>query len=84
MKKITSVAFGILLSVNGIASAFAQASTSPYDPSTPKTRAEVIADAKRWFAAGFDPLDLFHYPSTAMEASRILSEQRGQAPRSTQ
>ncbi|MCP3721073.1 DUF4148 domain-containing protein [Paraburkholderia sp. CNPSo 3281] len=84
MKRITSVAFGILLSVNGIASAFAQVSTSPHDPSTPKTRAEVIADAKRWFAAGFDPLDLFHYPSTALDTSRILSEQRGQAAGSTQ
>ncbi|MEX3791212.1 DUF4148 domain-containing protein [Paraburkholderia sp. BR14374] len=84
MKRITSVAFGILLSANGIASAFAQASTSPYDPSTSKTRAEVIADAKRWFAAGFDPLDTFHYPSTAMKASRVLSEQPQQPAGSTQ
>ncbi|WP_321932184.1 DUF4148 domain-containing protein [Paraburkholderia guartelaensis] len=79
MKIIIPVAFGILLSANGIASAFAQTSTSPYDSSTPKTRSEVKADAQRWFAAGFDPLDLFNYPGTATKASRILSEQRGQA-----
>ncbi|MFB9123828.1 DUF4148 domain-containing protein [Paraburkholderia dipogonis] len=79
MKIIIPVAFGILLSANSIASAFAQASTSPNDPSHPKTRSEVRADAQRWFAAGFDPLDFFHYPGTAMEASRMLPEQHGQA-----
>ncbi|EUC12579.1 DUF4148 domain-containing protein [Paraburkholderia hospita] len=84
MKIIIPVAFGILLSANSIASAFAQASTSPYDPSPSKTRAEVMADAQRWFAVGFDPLDLFNYPNTAMKASRILSEQRGQAAVFTQ
>ena len=84
MKTTTSVAFGILLGVSGIASAFAQAPTSPYDSSKLKTRAEVIADSERWFAAGFDPLDSFHYPGTAMKASRVLLEQREQPAGSTQ
>jgi uncharacterized protein DUF4148 len=54
--------------------AFAQTPAPPHDPSTPKTRAEVVAEIAAWQAAGFEPDDWIDYPENAIAASRIVAE----------
>jgi hypothetical protein len=56
--------------------AFAEAPARPYDPSAPKTRAQVIADFAEWTAAGYDPNDWIDYPENAIAAGRIVAARR--------
>ncbi|MFC0401010.1 DUF4148 domain-containing protein [Paraburkholderia rhizosphaerae] len=56
--------------------AFADTPAQTYDPSTPKTRAEVIADFAAWRAAGYDPDDWIDYPENAIAAGRIVAARR--------
>ncbi|XUW90565.1 DUF4148 domain-containing protein [Burkholderia sp. M6-3] len=71
---------GALLAAASMSAAFAQSSTRAYDPSAPKTRAEVKADLVEWRAAGYDPLDWINYPYNAQRAARIVAERRAQQP----
>jgi len=71
---------GALLGASGVSSAFAEVSLHSYDPSAPKTRAEVVNDLRDWLAAGYDPSDWDHYPENAQQASRIVAERRAQQP----
>jgi hypothetical protein len=74
--KIASLAgLGVLLAAVGMNSAFAQTSR-PYDPSAPKTRAQVKADLAEWRAAGYDPLDWIDYPQNAQRAGSIVAARR--------
>ena len=77
MKVISLVGFGALLAAVSMSTAFAETSRS-YDPSAPKTRAEVIADLIEWRAAGYDPLDWIDYPDNALRAGRIVAARRAQ------
>jgi hypothetical protein len=77
MKIASLVGLGVLLAAVGMNSAFAQTSR-PYDPSGPKTRAEVKADLAEWLAAGYDPLDWIDYPQNAQRAGRIVAARRAQ------
>ncbi|MFM0199369.1 DUF4148 domain-containing protein [Paraburkholderia fungorum] len=77
MKIASLVGLGALLAVVGMNSAFAQTSR-PYDPSGPKTRAQVKADLAEWRAAGYDPLDWIDYPENAQRAGRIVAARRAQ------
>jgi hypothetical protein len=61
-----------------MSTAFAQTSARPYDPSAPKTRAQVKADLAEWRAAGYDPLDWIDYPDNAQRAGRIVAARRAQ------
>jgi hypothetical protein len=83
MKTLPRVMWGVLLGASCVASAFAQAPPRPYDPSAPKTRAEVKADLAEWIAAGYDPNDWWDYPENAMRAGRIVAAQRAKAAGAT-
>ncbi|WOD15443.1 DUF4148 domain-containing protein [Paraburkholderia kirstenboschensis] len=83
MKVFFRIGFGALLAAASMSAAFAQSSTRPYDPSAPKTRAEVKADLVEWRAAGYDPLDWLSYPNNAQLAARIVAERRAQQPAPT-
>ena len=72
------IGLGVLIAAVGINVAFAQSSTRAYDPSAPKTRAEVRADLVEWRAAGYDPLDWLDYPHNAQLAGRIVAQRRAQ------
>jgi hypothetical protein len=77
MKIVSLVGLGALLAAVSMSSAFAQ-SARPYDPSAPKTRAQVKADLAEWRAAGYDPLDWIDYPENAQRAGRIVAARRAQ------
>jgi hypothetical protein len=78
MKIVSTVGLGALLAAVSMSAAFAQTSARPYDPSAPKTRAEVRADLADWRAAGYDPLDWIDYPQNAQRAGRIVAARRAQ------
>ncbi|RKE38528.1 uncharacterized protein DUF4148 [Paraburkholderia sp. BL23I1N1] len=77
MKIVSLVGLGALLAAVSMSTAFAQTSR-PYDPSAPKTRAQVKADLAEWRAAGYDPLDWIDYPDNALRAGRIVAARRAQ------
>ncbi|MGU7770512.1 DUF4148 domain-containing protein [Burkholderia sp. MR1-5-21] len=79
MNQISRIGLGVLLGATCAASAFAEVASVPYDQSTPKTRADVIADLRAWMAAGYDPSDWINYPENALRAARIVAERRAQA-----
>jgi Domain of unknown function (DUF4148) len=79
MNPIPRIILGVLLGTSGVTSAFAEVALHSYDQSTPKTRAEVIADLRDWLAAGYDPTDWLYYPENALSAGRIVAERRAQA-----
>ncbi|ASW01188.1 DUF4148 domain-containing protein [Paraburkholderia aromaticivorans] len=78
MKIVSRVGLGALLAAVSMSTALAQTSARPYDPSAPKTRAEVRADLTEWRAAGYDPLDWIDYPQNAQRAGRIVAARRAQ------
>ena len=78
MKLFAQVGLGALLAAVTISTAFAQTQARPYDPSAPKTRAQVRADLIEWRAAGYDPLDWVDYPENALRAGRIVAARRAQ------
>lgn len=78
MKIVSIVGLGALLAAVSMSSAFAQTSARSYDPSAPKTRAEVRADLADWRAAGYDPLDWIDYPQNAQRAGGIVAARRAQ------
>lgn len=78
MKIVSRIGLGALLAAACMSTAFAQTSARPYDPSAPKTRAEVKADLAAWRAAGYDPLDWINYPDNALRAGRIVAARRAQ------
>ncbi|MFM0339550.1 DUF4148 domain-containing protein [Paraburkholderia fungorum] len=77
MKIVSRIGLGAMLAAMLMSTAFAQ-SARPYDPSAPKTRAEVRADLAEWRAAGYDPLDWIDYPCNAQKAGRIVAMHRAQ------
>jgi hypothetical protein len=79
MKTASRLAAAALLSALLAPSVFAQPGAGNYDPSAPKTRAEVRADLVQWRAAGYDPNDWINYPDNAQRAGRIVAQQRAQA-----
>ncbi|MFM0169670.1 DUF4148 domain-containing protein [Paraburkholderia sediminicola] len=79
MKIVSRVGLGALLAAVSMSTAFAQTSARPYDPSAPKTRAQVKADLADWRAAGYDPLDWIDYPENAQRAGRIVAARRAQS-----
>jgi hypothetical protein len=78
MKLVSLAGLGALLAAVSMSTAFAQTSARPYDPSAPKTRAEVRADLAEWRAAGYNPLDWIDYPNNAQRAGRIVAARRAQ------
>jgi Domain of unknown function (DUF4148) len=76
MKSTIRITSGVLVGAFCLGSAFAQTSSSPYDSSSPMTRAQVQADLYAWRAAGFNPLETVDYPYNAMRAGRIVAAQR--------
>jgi hypothetical protein len=78
MKIAFRTGLGALLGALSISAALAQAPSQTYDPSTPKTRAQVRADLKEWLAAGYDPLDWIDYPENAQRAGRIVAARRAE------
>jgi hypothetical protein len=78
MKTFPRMMVGALLGIWCGVSAFAQPPSKPYDPSAPKTRAEVKCDLVEWLAAGYDPLDWLDYPDTALRAGAIVAARRAQ------
>ncbi len=74
MNQIPRLVLGMLVAACAVASASAGA--QPYDPSTPKTRAEVRADLIEWRQAGYDPLDWIDYPENAQRAGAIVAQRR--------
>ncbi|SOE97272.1 protein of unknown function [Burkholderia sp. D7] len=79
MKTFSRMMVGALLGVWCGVLAFAQPPSKPYDPSAPKTRAEVKADLIEWLAAGYDPNDWVDYPDNALRTRAIVSARRAQA-----
>ena len=79
MKTFPRMMVGALLGIWCGASAFAQPPTKPYDPSAPKTRAEVKGDLVEWLAAGYDPNDWVDYPDNALRTGAIVASRRAQA-----
>jgi len=81
MKTTASVALGVLLGTATFSTfAIAQTTPSQYDPTAPKTRAQVQADFIEWRAAGFEVYEGVDYPENAKRAGRIVAERRAQAP----
>ncbi|MEC5404707.1 DUF4148 domain-containing protein [Paraburkholderia sp. MPAMCS5] len=80
MKLLSRMGLGALLAAVSASAAFAQSPARPYDPTTPKTRAEVRADLADWRAAGYDPLDWLDYPYNAQRVARIVAERRARQP----
>ena len=78
MKTFPHMMVGALLGIWCGVSAFAQPPSKPYDPSAPKTRAEVKCDLVEWLAAGYDPLDWLDYPDNALRAGAIVAARRAQ------
>jgi hypothetical protein len=74
MKLFSRIAAGALLGTLLVPAAFAAAQS--YDPSAPKTRAEVKADLVAWRAAGYDPLNWIDYPVNAQQAGAIVAARR--------
>ncbi|CAG4912267.1 DUF4148 domain-containing protein [Paraburkholderia saeva] len=79
MKLFSHIAAGALLGALLAPAAFAQTAAQSYDPSAPKTRAEVKADLVAWRAAGYDPLDWIDYPVNAQQAGAIVAARRAQS-----
>jgi hypothetical protein len=79
MKTFLHMMVGALLGICCGVSAFAQPPSKPYDPSAPKTRAEVKIDLAEWLAAGYDPNDWLDYPENALRAGAIVAARRAQA-----
>ena len=79
MNILSRIAAGALLGTLLVPAVFAQTATQTYDPSAPKTRAEVKADLAAWRSAGYDPLDWINYPANAQQAGRIVAAQRAQS-----
>ncbi|HZZ11885.1 MAG TPA: DUF4148 domain-containing protein [Paraburkholderia sp.] len=78
MKNIYRVGAGALLAAVCMSTALAQSGARAYDPSVPKTRAEVRAELIEWLAAGYDPLDWLDYPQNAQRAGRIVAARHAQ------
>jgi hypothetical protein len=78
MKIAFRTGLGALLATLGMSAALAQAPAQTYDPSAPKTRAQVRADLYEWLAAGYDPLDWIDYPENAQRAARIVAARRAE------
>jgi hypothetical protein len=78
MKNASRIGLGVLLAAVSISTAWAQTQAQPWDPSAPKTRAQVRADLLEWRAAGYDPLDWIDYPENAQRAGRIVAARRAQ------
>ncbi|WP_322011342.1 DUF4148 domain-containing protein [Paraburkholderia sp. J12] len=74
MFSLSRITLGLLVAGCSLASVSAFAQT--YDPSAPKTRAEVRADLVEWRAAGYDPLDWIDYPENAQRAGAIVAQRR--------
>jgi hypothetical protein len=68
-----------VLGTSCVASAYAQVSSDSYDPSAPKTRAQVVAELNEWFAAGFNPDQWAYYPDNAEAAKAIVAQRRAAA-----
>ncbi|MBN3751509.1 DUF4148 domain-containing protein [Paraburkholderia sp. Tr-20389] len=79
MGTFSRLALGALLGASCVASAYAQASSGSYDPSAPKTRAQVVAELNEWFAAGFNPDEWAYYPDNAEAASIVVAQRRAAA-----
>ncbi|CAG4913986.1 DUF4148 domain-containing protein [Paraburkholderia gardini] len=79
MNIISRIAAGALLGTLLVPAVFAQTATQTYDPSAPKTRAEVKADLVAWRAAGYDPFDWINYPTNAQQAGQIVAARRAQS-----
>jgi hypothetical protein len=77
MTSLSRFFFGAL-ALGFAVSAFAQTPSRTYDPSAPKTRAEVRQDFLAWRAAGYDPNDWLNYPDNAMRAGRIVAQRAAQ------
>ncbi|SEA93070.1 DUF4148 domain-containing protein [Paraburkholderia sartisoli] len=84
MNILSRIAAGALLGTLLVPAVFAQTAAQTYDPSAPKTRAEVKADLAAWRAAGYDPLDWINYPANAQQASKIVAARRAQSAASVQ
>jgi len=76
MIAFSRIALASLAIVGSVASATALA--QPYTPSAPLTRAQVRADLIDWLQAGFDPLDVYDYPSNALRAGAIVAQRRAE------
>ncbi|MDQ7976304.1 DUF4148 domain-containing protein [Paraburkholderia sp. SARCC-3016] len=76
MKRIPRIVLCAIAGVLCSTYAFADTPTAGYDPSAPKTRAQVIADFAEWRAAGYDPDDWIDYPENAIAAGRIVAARR--------
>jgi hypothetical protein len=76
MKRIPRMV--LCLIAGALCATYARAETpgGSYDPSAPKTRAQVIADFADWRAAGYDPNDWIDYPENAIAAGRIVAARR--------
>ncbi|CAB3772998.1 DUF4148 domain-containing protein [Paraburkholderia humisilvae] len=79
MKRLPRMLLCAIAGAACVTYAFADAPGRSYDPSTPKTRAEVIADFAAWRAAGYDPNDWIDYPENAIAAGRIVAARRAAA-----
>jgi hypothetical protein len=79
MKTFLHMMAGALLGMWCGVSAFAQPPSKAYDPSAPKTRAEVKVDLVEWRAAGYDPNDWVDYPDNALRAGAIVAARSAQA-----
>lgn len=84
MNILSRIAAGALLGTLLVPAVFAQTAAQTYDPSAPKTRAEVKADLAAWRAAGYDPLDWINYPANAQQAGKIVAARRAQSAASMQ
>jgi hypothetical protein len=78
MKIAFRTGLGALLAALGMSAALAQAPAQTFNPSAPKTRAQVRADLRDWRAAGYDPLDWIDYPENAQRAGRIVAARRAE------
>jgi hypothetical protein len=76
MKTFPRVMVGALLGIWCGVSAFAQPPSNPYDPSAPRTRAEVKANLVEWLAAGYNPYDWLDYPDNALRTGAIVAARR--------
>ena len=76
MKRIPRMVLCMIAGALCATYAFAETPASSYNPSAPKTRAQVIADFADWRAAGYDPNDWIDYPENAIAAGRIVAARR--------
>jgi uncharacterized protein DUF4148 len=76
MKRIPRMVLCLIAGASCATYALAGTPAGGYDPSAPKTRAQVIADFAEWRAAGYDPNDWIDYPENAIAAGRIVAARR--------